>query len=120
MKNHNQLGTILALPATIMACAGTAKADGHVPNKQHRRNRMKFNKWTLGLAAVGVVSLASAARADEAKMCVVQTALSSTTLSGYVDTAAIWRPGTDSGPLNTAGNIPRSEERRVGKESRSR
>ena len=26
---------------------------------------MKFNKWTLGLAAVGVVSLASAARADE-------------------------------------------------------
>ena len=23
---------------------------------------MKFNKWTLGLAAVGVVSLASAAR----------------------------------------------------------
>ena len=26
---------------------------------------MKFNKWTVGLAAVGVVSLASAARADE-------------------------------------------------------
>ena len=26
---------------------------------------MKFNKWTMGLAAVGVVSLASAARADE-------------------------------------------------------
>jgi hypothetical protein len=67
---------------------------------------MKFNKWTLGLAAVGVVGLASAARADEAKMSMVQTALSSTTLSGYVDTAAIWRPGTDSGPLNTAGNIP--------------
>jgi len=46
---------------------------------------MKFNKWTLGLAAVGAVSLASAARADE-KMSQVQTALSSTTLSGYVDT----------------------------------
>ena len=28
---------------------------------------MKFNKWTMGLAAVGVVSLASAARADEQK-----------------------------------------------------
>ena len=55
---------------------------------------MKFNKWTVGLAAVGVVSLASAARADE-KMNAVQTALSNTTLSGYVDTAATWRPGTD-------------------------
>jgi len=61
-------------------------------NKQHRRNQMKFNKWTLGLAALGVVSLASAARADEAKMSQVQTALSNTTLSGYVDVAAIWRP----------------------------
>src|SRR5882672_6408166 len=58
-----------------------------INNKQHRRNQMKFNKWTLGLAAVGVVSLASAARADE-KMSQVQTALSNTTLSGYVDVAA--------------------------------
>ena len=58
---------------------------------------MKFNKWTVGLAAVGVVSLASAARADE-KMNAVQTALSNTTLSGYVDTAATWRPGTDKIP----------------------
>jgi hypothetical protein len=55
-----------------------------INNKQHRRNQMKFNKWTLGLAAVGVVSLASAARADE-KVSTVQTALSNTTLSGYVD-----------------------------------
>jgi hypothetical protein len=66
---------------------------------------MKFNKWTVGLAAIGVVSLASAARADE-KMSQVQTALSNTTLSGYVDVAATWRPGTDSGPANRAGNIP--------------
>jgi hypothetical protein len=57
---------------------------------------MKFNKWTMGLAAVGVVSLASAARADE-KMSQLQTALSNTTISGYVDTAATWRPGTDQG-----------------------
>jgi len=28
---------------------------------------MKFDKWTVGLAAVGVISLASAARADEQK-----------------------------------------------------
>jgi hypothetical protein len=68
---------------------------------------MKFNKWTVGLAALGVVSLASAARADESKMSQVQTALSNTTLSGYVDVAAIWRPGTDSGPFN-GPNIPAS------------
>lgn len=54
---------------------------------------MKFNKWTIGLAAVGVVSLASAAKADE-KLSAVQTALSSTTISGYVDTSAQWNFGT--------------------------
>ena len=54
---------------------------------------MKFNQWTLGLAALGVVSLASAARADE-KPSPVMTALSSTTLSGYVDTSAQWNLGT--------------------------
>jgi hypothetical protein len=48
---------------------------------------MKFNKWTLGLAAVGVVSLATAARADE-KVSQLNTALSNTTLSGYVDVGA--------------------------------
>ena len=50
---------------------------------------MKFNKWTVALAAVGVVSLASAARADE-HMSQVQTALSNTTISGYVDASAQW------------------------------
>ncbi len=60
---------------------------------------MKFNKWTLGLAALGVVSYASAARADEApKMSQVQTALSSTTLSGYVDTSIQYNP-TGSGSV---------------------
>lgn len=58
---------------------------------------MKFNKWTLGLAAVGAVSLASAARADETKMSQVQTALSDTTISGYVDTSIQWNPGTGNG-----------------------
>jgi Putative beta-barrel porin-2, OmpL-like. bbp2 len=55
---------------------------------------MKFNKLTMGLAAVGVVSLASAARADETPMSQVQTALSSTTISGYVDTSMQWNPGS--------------------------
>jgi len=54
---------------------------------------MKFNKWTLGLAAVGAVSMASAVRADEAKLSQVNTALSSTTLSGYVDVAVQYNPG---------------------------
>jgi hypothetical protein len=68
---------------------------------------MKFNKWTMGLAAVGVVSLASAARADETKMSQVQTALSNTTLSGYVDVAAVFTPGgigtTESGSSGDPG-----------------
>jgi hypothetical protein len=54
---------------------------------------MKFNKWTIALAAVGVVSLASAAKAEE-KASVVSTALSSTTIGGYVDTSAQWNFGT--------------------------
>jgi len=53
---------------------------------------MKINKWTLGLAAVGLVSLASVAQADE--KTAVMTALSATTISGYVDTAMVWNPGT--------------------------
>jgi hypothetical protein len=53
---------------------------------------MKFNQWTLGLAALGLVTLTSAARADE-KPSAVMTALSSTTLSGYVDTSAQWNLG---------------------------
>ncbi|MDW7979336.1 MAG: outer membrane beta-barrel protein [Verrucomicrobiales bacterium] len=52
---------------------------------------MKFEKWTLGLAAVGAISLASVAQAEE--MNAVQTALSGTTISGYVDTSAHWNWG---------------------------
>ena len=60
---------------------------------------MKFNKWTLGLAAVGAVSLASAVRADEApKLVPLNTALSSTTISGYVDVAAQYNLG-NNGPF---------------------
>jgi hypothetical protein len=51
---------------------------------------MKFNKWTVGLA---VVSLASAAKAEE-KMSRLESALSSTTISGYVDTSMQWNPGS--------------------------
>jgi hypothetical protein len=62
---------------------------------------MKFNKWTVALAATGVVSLASAVQADEHP---VNTALSATTLSGYVDTSAIWNFGTGTTVANRFAN----------------
>lgn len=64
---------------------------------------MKFNQWTLGLAALGVVSLTSAAQAEE-KMSAVQAALSSTTISGYVDTSAQWNIGNHN--QGGFGNLP--------------
>jgi hypothetical protein len=70
---------------------------------------MKFNKWTLGLAAVGAVSMASAVRADDApKLSSVQTALSSTIISGYVSASANWQLSPSDGdvPDSPAGKIP--------------
>jgi hypothetical protein len=66
---------------------------------------MKFNKWTVGLAAVGVVSLASAARADE-RMSQVQTALSNTTISGYVSSSFNWAISPGNYQNSPAGYIP--------------
>ena len=57
---------------------------------------MKVNKWTLGLAAVGLVSLPSIMQAEE-KASTLMTALSSTTISGYVSTSMEWNPGTAGG-----------------------
>lgn len=62
-----------------------------------RRVNMKLEKWTLALTAVGVVSLAAVVQAQEQQMSAVQTALSSTTLSGYVDVSAHWNLGTGTG-----------------------
>jgi len=45
---------------------------------------MKFNKWTLGLAAIGAVSLTSVAQAEE-KLNPIQAALNATTIEGYID-----------------------------------
>src|SRR5262245_30482633 len=55
---------------------------------------MKLNQWTLALAAAGIVTIPSALRADESTPSSVMTALSSTTLSGYVDTSAQWNLST--------------------------
>ena len=56
---------------------------------------MKINKWTLGLAAVGLVSIPSTLQAEE-KLSPLQTALSSTVISGYISTSMHWNPGTDN------------------------
>jgi len=56
---------------------------------------MKCNQWTLALASVGIISLGSIAQAEEQHS--VMTALSSTTLSGYVDTSASWWAGNNRG-----------------------
>jgi hypothetical protein len=62
------------------------------------------------LAALGVVSLASVAQADE-KMSAVGTALSSTVLSGYVDTSMQWNLGTgnNSPPAYSYGGTTKAD-----------
>lgn len=58
---------------------------------------MTINKWRLALASAGIISLGTAVQAEEQHQ--VMTALSQTTLSGYVDTSAIWAPGGPNGTL---------------------
>src|SRR5664279_2600366 len=53
----------------------------------------KYNAWTLALVSAGAVSLPAMAKADEHTNYVL-TALSTTTISGYVDTSIQWNPGT--------------------------
>ena len=72
--------------------------------------QMKFNKWTLGLAAVGAVSMASAVRADEAKLSALNTALSNTTISGYVDVAAQFNTG-DAPNRNSSSYVTEADKR---------
>jgi hypothetical protein len=54
---------------------------------------MKVSKWTVGLAGAGLVTLPALVQAEE-KPSAIMTALSSTTISGYVDTSAQWDIGT--------------------------
>lgn len=69
-----------------------------------------MNKWTVALAATGVVSLASAVLAEEAKSFPVNTALSATTLSGFVDTSAIWNFGSGNAQANRFINTGSSRQ----------
>src|SRR5438132_2971320 len=70
---------------------------------------MNVNLRTLALTNAGVLSLASIVQADEHPMSQVMTAVSSTTLSGYVDTSIIWKAGTGD------ANLPGRAFDRVGK-----
>jgi hypothetical protein len=54
---------------------------------------IKSNPWTLVLVSAGLVSLPAISQAEE-KVNSVLTSLSSTTLSGYIDTSAQWNIGT--------------------------
>lgn len=70
----------------------------------------KVNKWTLGLAAVGLVSLPSVVQAEE-KPNQLLTALSSTMISGYVDTSAHWTLGSgNANPPGYAYNFPNKQD----------
>jgi hypothetical protein len=55
-----------------------------------------INRWTLALAAAGLVSPAVLHAEEQHQL---QTALSQTTLSGYVDTSAIWSINSPNGAI---------------------
>jgi hypothetical protein len=61
---------------------------------------MKMNKWTVGLAAAGVVSLASTAQAEENS---VLTSLGSTVLSGSVEASYIGGFSSDNNLYSDGG-----------------
>ncbi|MCU0771944.1 MAG: porin [Verrucomicrobia bacterium] len=65
---------------------------------------MKLNKWTVGLAAVGAISLSSAVQAEEAatEMNVVNAMTSGTTISGYVNTSFSYNLNTANGGVDRA------------------
>jgi hypothetical protein len=77
---------------------------------------MKLNKWTIGLAALGLVSLSPGVRAQSTTAPApaaipLTTALSATVISGYVDTSAIWVPGTgDAHPAPVEFNTPQKQD----------
>jgi len=64
---------------------------------------MKVNKWTMGLAALGLISIPATSSAEEGKANGVMTALSSTTISGYVNTSIHWNTGTGNDNLPVHG-----------------
>src|SRR5665213_1597515 len=74
---------------------------------------MKIEKWTVGLAAAGLVTLSPALLAQTPagpQLVPMQTALTATTISGFVDTSAVWNPGTgNANPAPYAFNAGRQD-----------
>jgi hypothetical protein len=65
---------------------------------------MNMSKWTQVLLSAGLISLPAVVQAEEAPQpSTVLTSLSATTLSGYVDTTAVWKFGT--GNANMPGRV---------------
>jgi hypothetical protein len=73
----------------------------HTLNPEQETNKLEImhinNRRTTALLSVGVLSYAAIAHAEE-KLTPISTAVSSTVISGYVDTSAQWNFGT--GNLN--------------------
>ena len=69
-----------------------------------------MNKWTVALAIAGIVSMSSIASAQEAENQVL-TAVSGTTISGYVDTSMNWQFGADK---TSAGRVNDSADSQNG------
>jgi len=61
---------------------------------------MKINKWTQVLLGVGLVSIPAVTHAEE-KISSLRAELTSTTISGYVDTTASWK--IENGNANMPG-----------------
>jgi len=63
---------------------------------------MKINKWTQVLLGVGMVTIPAVTHAEE-QLSQLRTELTSTTISGYVDTTATWKFG--EGNANMPGRV---------------
>jgi hypothetical protein len=59
---------------------------------------MKANQWTIKLAALGLISAPVASQAEE-NMNPMWSALSSTSIGGYVNTSMHWNTGTGNGSV---------------------
>ena len=68
---------------------------------------MKFNKWTVALAAAGLVSIGHSAQAEEGYV----SALSKTTLSGFVDTSLSL--SEKSSGTGLAGRVPYQDSNKM-------
>jgi hypothetical protein len=68
---------------------------------------MGIKKSSTVIAVAGWLSTVVASNADDVKTTRFLTSLSATTICGYVDTSAIWNPGTgNANPAPFAFNVP--------------